>query len=229
MQRRGFTLIELLVVISVVALLAAILLPVFFSVRGRARQTVCVSNLRQIGLGVGLYAQDNDDYYPWAKDHSDDTSIWNPSSNPHAPPTAQSELATMQYLPDVLASYLKNAELWHCPSDSGYTVLDVAGIALNATPTAYEKLNSSYLYRTELALNHTLYSSAVAYDMAGREHGPSDVNVLMDGSGSWHGGTLFNQKRYNELMGDGRAINQNLAQYNASWNLQLKKPTSPAP
>ncbi len=84
-MRRAFTLIELLVVVSIIALLAAILLPVFFSVRGKARQTACVSNLRQIGLAISLYAQDADDLYPYGNDPSDtDTNpnIW--ATSPYA-------------------------------------------------------------------------------------------------------------------------------------------------
>ena len=82
---RGFTLIELLVVISIIALLAAILLPVFFSVRGKARQTVCVSNLRQIGMAISLYAEDADDLYPFGDDPSDvytNPNIWQSNPNP---------------------------------------------------------------------------------------------------------------------------------------------------
>ena len=55
-RRRGFTLIELLVVIAIIAILAAILFPVFAQARERARQTACLSNLRQVGLGLQLYA-----------------------------------------------------------------------------------------------------------------------------------------------------------------------------
>lgn len=58
---RAFTLIELLVVIAVIALLAALLFPVFAQARAKARQTVCLSNLRQIGLAVEQYASDHDD------------------------------------------------------------------------------------------------------------------------------------------------------------------------
>src|SRR3954447_14448419 len=59
-QRRGFTLIELLVVIAIVAIMAAILFPVFARAREVARQSSCVSNLRQIGMAVRMYLQDND-------------------------------------------------------------------------------------------------------------------------------------------------------------------------
>src|SRR5947209_20532079 len=62
MSRRSsaFTLIELLVVIAIIAVLAAILFPVFAAARGSARRTVCISNLRQIGLGLHMYYQDYD-------------------------------------------------------------------------------------------------------------------------------------------------------------------------
>jgi prepilin-type N-terminal cleavage/methylation domain-containing protein len=63
-QRRGFTLIELLVVIAIIAILAAILFPVFAQARERARMTQCLSNQKQIGLGILQYVGDNDDTYP---------------------------------------------------------------------------------------------------------------------------------------------------------------------
>jgi prepilin-type N-terminal cleavage/methylation domain-containing protein/prepilin-type processing-associated H-X9-DG protein len=65
-RRRGFTLIELLVVIAIIAILAAILFPVFASAREKARQTTCTSNEKQIGLAFTQYLQDYDENYPMA-------------------------------------------------------------------------------------------------------------------------------------------------------------------
>ncbi len=65
MQRtKGFTLIELLVVIAIIAILAAILFPVFAKARAKARQTQCLSNLKQIGLATALWSQDNNEFFP---------------------------------------------------------------------------------------------------------------------------------------------------------------------
>lgn len=60
----GFTLIELLIVIAIIAILAAILFPVFARARENARRTACQSNLKQIGLGMLMYAQDYDEFFP---------------------------------------------------------------------------------------------------------------------------------------------------------------------
>lgn len=67
-RRLGFTLVELLVVIGILSILAALLFPVFISVRANSAKVTCLSNLRQTGAAIALYAQDYDDYLPYALD-----------------------------------------------------------------------------------------------------------------------------------------------------------------
>src|SRR5947207_3449102 len=67
-RQGGFTLIELLVVISIIAILASILFPVFAQAREKARAAACISNARQIALAFSMYSQDYDEVYPPAVD-----------------------------------------------------------------------------------------------------------------------------------------------------------------
>jgi prepilin-type N-terminal cleavage/methylation domain-containing protein/prepilin-type processing-associated H-X9-DG protein len=96
---RGFTLIELLVVIAIIAILAAILFPVFAKAREKARQSSCLSNVKQIGLAVMQYNQDYDETY---------TRTWyNPSGGAY-PGDYQWNHA--------IAPYIKNTQVFQCPS-----------------------------------------------------------------------------------------------------------------
>jgi prepilin-type N-terminal cleavage/methylation domain-containing protein/prepilin-type processing-associated H-X9-DG protein len=85
-QRYGFTLIELLVVIAIIAILAAILFPVFAQAREKARQSGCASNMKQIGMAIQLYAQDNDDALVPCRvgTTKDDTVYWNKFIEPYS-------------------------------------------------------------------------------------------------------------------------------------------------
>ena len=93
-RRTGFTLIELLVVIAIIAVLAAVLFPVFASAREKARQTTCASNMRQMGMGVLQYTQDYDEIGPASM-------YWAPSWQ------------TWRYY---VSSYVKNDDVFRCPS-----------------------------------------------------------------------------------------------------------------
>ena len=96
-NRTGFTLIELLVVIAIIAILAAIIFPVFSQARAKARQTMCGSNARQLGLGILMYAQDYDETLP-----------------PVAYEMPDGE-EVLWYL--MVAPYLKNDQIRLCPDD----------------------------------------------------------------------------------------------------------------
>jgi len=125
-SRRGFTLIELLVVIAIIAILAAILFPVFARARAQARKATGISNLKQIGLGTMMYIQDYDErfpYYNWGC-HS-----CNESGNSGAGPRADCPLGEMSGNDPRFGSYsaaawynsvnpyIKNAQLYQDPSD----------------------------------------------------------------------------------------------------------------
>jgi len=99
-MRRGFTLIELLVVIAIIAILAAILFPVFARAREKARQTSCLSNLKQLGLGWQMYVQDYDERAM--------TACYNTGNTCWDRRDFQRSAALMPYV--------KNQEIYFCPS-----------------------------------------------------------------------------------------------------------------
>ena len=101
-MRRGFTLIELLVVIAIIAILAAILFPVFAKAREKARQASCLSNLKQIGLAWMQYAQDYDEK----------VAVCRVST------TSTTGSSFYQDFPYLLMPYIKNNQVFDCPSSS---------------------------------------------------------------------------------------------------------------
>ena len=95
-KSKGFTLIELLVVVAIISILASILFPVFARARENARRASCVSNLKQIGLGVMMYVQDYDERYPMCYDNAPNAGNWKNFTEP----------------------YVKSTQVFLCPSTS---------------------------------------------------------------------------------------------------------------
>jgi len=124
-DRRAFTLIELLVVIAIIAILASILFPVFARARENARRASCLSNLKQIGLGMMQYTQDYDEKYPpswWCQG----TTASCPAEALNTDPSMPSALFSVngnssgsghyQTWMDFIFSYVKSTQIFVCPS-----------------------------------------------------------------------------------------------------------------
>jgi prepilin-type N-terminal cleavage/methylation domain-containing protein/prepilin-type processing-associated H-X9-DG protein len=108
-RRKAFTLIELLVVIAIIVILASILFPVFARARENARRSSCMSNLKQIGLGVMQYVQDNDERYPLSQVAR--TGPW--ASIPSS--VNFSDSSNIQW-PHFIEPYVKSMQVYRCPS-----------------------------------------------------------------------------------------------------------------
>ncbi|MBM3473900.1 MAG: DUF1559 domain-containing protein [Armatimonadetes bacterium] len=109
MKRLGFTLIELLVVIAIIAILAAILFPVFAKAREKARETSCTSNVKQLALGFLMYAADYDQKFPG---QTLARYPGGPTGYPQDACCVERNIAWMVIMP-----YLKNNQILRCPSE----------------------------------------------------------------------------------------------------------------
>lgn len=143
--RRAFTLIELLVVIAIIAILAAILFPVFAKAREKARQTACLSNMKQIGLGLMMYVQDYDETMPYPFPNNPGI---NGGSNCGQP------------IDQLLTPYTKSDAIWACPDDS--TAFGVGGVPpfwngnFNGSTTASKYQHRTYSYCNTIYTSHPL-------------------------------------------------------------------------
>ena len=199
----AFTLIELLVVIAIIAILAAILFPVFAKARERARTASCTSNLRQIGQAIAMYTGDYDDLYPYAADWVDKAFpvIWAPMYQPL--------IAAMPLLYQCVDPYLKSQQVWVCPSDTGI-VYDYISAQMVNSPCIYLQYGMSYGYRTELGILGLSITDVKR---------PSEIHILADSDGCWHFGTRdrLSTYRYNVLYLDGHVKLSLYSDYSRSW------------
>ncbi len=187
-KRKAFTLIELLVVIAIIAILAAILFPVFAQAREQARKTACLSNVKQLGLGFQMYAQDYDERMPGVPFNSCPT-CWPWAAWPGS-------LDWEGVFTVAIQPYTKNLQILHCPSEADNNRWDgTNGISycyseyLYNANNNYDKLSALSNGATGVAgvaILSECWSSGIFNDW--ETAGPT-INGVLDG---------FNRIRYNQ-------------------------------
>jgi prepilin-type N-terminal cleavage/methylation domain-containing protein/prepilin-type processing-associated H-X9-DG protein len=182
--KSAFTLIELLVVIAIIAILAAILFPVFGRARENARRSACQSNLKQIGLGIMQYIQDYDEKYP--------INFHNINGSANGYQDVQNERGWAYNI----QPYLKSQQIFQCPSDSGaianYSLInDISGhMNVGYTDYAYNRALGNAATGTPTVVSAaalTFASNTVMIVEAPGDNGPSGTSVL----GGPGGGSSF--------------------------------------
>jgi prepilin-type N-terminal cleavage/methylation domain-containing protein/prepilin-type processing-associated H-X9-DG protein len=179
----GFTLIEVVVVLGLLALLAALLLPMVARAKASARRASCTSNLHQLGAAFTMYADDHSGSYPLAAD----PAIHYTGCNSTCWPQISEVYASLPQLPNVLDPYLHNKQAWACPADTGHLPIDRPFINYNSM---YEEYGMSFFYEEDLGISqHPIVGDA------------SQIRILEDASASWHGSA--SNARANILFADG--------------------------
>jgi prepilin-type N-terminal cleavage/methylation domain-containing protein/prepilin-type processing-associated H-X9-DG protein len=182
--RRGFTLIELLVVIAIIAILAAILFPVFAQAREKARAASCLSNTKQIGLAVMMYAQDNDETLVPYRISGPTGVVLNPFG---ADTRVGASAKRAIFFNQLLNPYIKNDGIWKCTSKpNGWVNIDAAGAMGNAGSgfQSYGGQNSyaanNYVFKSvSFAANGVVTGSTFALAALGE---PANTLGMVDGS-----------------------------------------------
>jgi len=161
MRRKGFTLIELLVVIAIIAILAAILFPVFARAREKARQTACLSNVKQMALAVKMYTSDNDGVFPFCEIETNDPNL----VNFYEEQTGKRVHPTRNLWPDEIMPYVNNSAVFVCPSRPDQWIGYSWSVSLGYVATPANLSKSSRIY-------HGVKESVLAF--------PAETAMLAD-------------------------------------------------
>jgi prepilin-type N-terminal cleavage/methylation domain-containing protein/prepilin-type processing-associated H-X9-DG protein len=158
-KRPAFTLIELLVVIAIIAILAAILLPVFAQAREKARQSVCTSNCKQIGLAVMMYAEDYDQAYPLYTHHPNHKPMWY----------------------EMIQPYIKSEDVFTCPS-VGVKLKEAPKQLPGWTIYAFNGYGANYLHVIQYGKGYATGKTMGPRMLAALSR-PADTVMIADGQG----------------------------------------------
>lgn len=204
-RRTGFTLIELLVVIAIIAILAAILFPVFARAREKARQSNCLSNVKQIGLGLLMYMQDYDETFVRTSDA--DMVGWVATGNHYS----------VWYR--AVGPYVKNQQLFVCPSDTSRTSArwPSNSSSWNESTSA---VAGSWHFPLSYGVNHNFGGGALGSVEYPAETGMAFECTLIlsyESSTSEQRGSIYNASRHNDgfnaVLFDGHAKWYQRSQY----------------
>jgi len=211
-SRRGFTLIELLVVIAIIAILAAILFPVFARARAAARKTTGISNLKQIGLGTMMYVQDYDErfpYYNWGCHSCNESGNDGGSTNCPMGTLSGSDPRFINYSAaawyNSIQPYIKNHQLFQDPSDKqqwqpGYCIAFPASLGVNYQQSTW----ASYGWNESASGNTLANYQSPASDLMWSDY----IGVLVDtwNRFGWTPDLYVRRAIWNDLPWDGGGI-----------------------